>query len=110
MKRVTLWRMNAKSRSRRCATLAMSPVSRLSIPTTEWPRASRVSHRCEPMKPAAPVTTVRGMCWSPGGSERGDAPLEQDPHQRQPDDLEVERHRPVFDVVEIVLEPLLERG
>src|ERR1700730_11621989 len=28
------------------------------MPTTSWPSASSRSHRCEPMKPAAPVTTA----------------------------------------------------
>ena len=50
---------NTKSRSRRCAMLARSPVSRLSMPTTEWPRSSSASLRWDPMKPAAPVTTIR---------------------------------------------------
>ncbi len=31
------------------------------MPTTVSPRSSRVSARCEPMKPAAPVMTTRGM-------------------------------------------------
>src|SRR5215217_4747283 len=29
------------------------------MPTTSWPSSSRASARCEPMKPAAPVTTYR---------------------------------------------------
>ena len=28
------------------------------MPTTEWPRSSSASQRCEPMNPAAPVTTI----------------------------------------------------
>ncbi len=36
----------------------MLPVDRLSTPTTEWPSASSASVRCEPRKPAAPVTMI----------------------------------------------------
>ena len=43
---------------------AVSPVSRLSIPTTECPRSSSVSDRCEPMNPAAPVMTIRDIGFS----------------------------------------------
>src|SRR5215510_5417641 len=78
--------------------LCMSPVSRLSIPTTEWPRCSSVSQRCDPMKPAAPVTTVLGM-----------GTLEEAADDGEPHDLQVEAHRPVFNVVQIVLDTLFER-
>src|SRR5262249_29915651 len=96
--------MNWKSLSRRCARLDMSPVSRLSRPMTLCPRASKVSQRCEPMKPAAPVTTVVGM----NGLVR-DAAIEKAANDRQPHDLDVEADRPVFDVVQVVLDALLER-
>src|SRR5687768_17974005 len=91
--------MNTKSRFARCAMLAVSPVSRLSMPTTEWPRSRRASDRCDPMKPAAPVMTIRleGM------------PV-QAAHDGQPEDLEVEADGPVLDVIQVVLDPLLERG
>ena len=36
--------------------LSVRPVTRFSIATTSWPSAMRASHRCEPMKPAPPVT------------------------------------------------------
>src|SRR5689334_21506429 len=36
--------------------IASSYGSKLSSPTTVWPRRSRASQTCEPMKPAAPVT------------------------------------------------------
>src|SRR5262245_18312420 len=94
--------MNWKSRSRRCAMLARSPVSRLSMPTTAKPRSSSVSERCDPMKPAAPVMTTRGNL-GPGSVGCEDA------NQRQPHDLDIESHRPVLDLIEIVLEPLLAR-
>ena len=35
------------------------PVAKLSRLTTSWPRRSSVSSRCEPMKPALPVTSQR---------------------------------------------------
>src|SRR5262245_56383778 len=35
------------------------PVAKLSNPTTHWPSRNNVSTRCEPMKPAAPVTRKR---------------------------------------------------
>src|SRR4029453_3458005 len=50
--------MNRKSRLARCAMFAVEPVSRLSMPTTEWPRSRRASERGDPMKPAAPVMTT----------------------------------------------------
>src|SRR5215212_11763765 len=75
----------------------MSPVSRLSMPTIEWPRLRSVSLRCDPMKPAAPVMTVLGIS------------LEETSHEREPHDLEIEGHGPVFDVVQVVLDALLER-
>src|SRR5436190_18121258 len=89
--------MNWKSRSRRCATLPISPVSRLSMPTIEWPRSRSVSLRWEPMKPAAPVMTVLGIA------------LEEASHECEPHDFEIERHRPVLDVIQVVLDPLFER-
>src|SRR5689334_21672905 len=94
--------MNWKSRSRRCAMLARSPVSRLSMPTTLKPRSSSVSERCDPMKPAAPVMTTRGNLRS--GSVRC-----EHANQRQPHDLDIESNRPVLDVIQIVLDSLLER-
>src|SRR5690348_5114184 len=95
--------MNWKSRSRRCAMFDMSPVSRLSIPITECPRSRSASLRCEPMKPAAPVMTVLGM------TSVRDTALEQAADDGQPHDLDIEADRPVFDVVQVVLNPLLER-
>src|SRR5215213_3995565 len=89
--------MNSKSRSRRWAILPMSPVSRLSMPTIEWPRSRSVSLRWDPMKPAAPVMTVLGIS------------LKETSHEREPHDLEIEGHGPVFDVVQVVLDALLER-
>src|SRR5688572_30287887 len=39
--------------------LSGEPVMKLSMPRTSQPRASSDSHRWDPMKPAAPVTTTR---------------------------------------------------
>ena len=47
--------------ARQVGDVVESPVSRLSMPTTRRPRSSRVSDRCEPMKPAAPVMTILGI-------------------------------------------------
>src|SRR5688500_9096375 len=117
--------MNWKSRPARWAMLAVSPVSRLSTPTTLSPRSSRASARCEPMNPAAPVMTTRAM-WEfrlpsvrpqPRLRARPPTPatsvgvlVEEALHERQPHDLEVEHDRPVLDVVEVVLDALLDRG
>src|SRR6476646_7943905 len=81
---------------------AGSPVMKLSTPTTAKPMSSSVSARCDPMNPAAPVITTRpfvlvGMF------------MEEALHDRQPHDLEIKAHRPVLDVVEVVLDALVER-
>src|SRR5215204_792554 len=89
-----------KSRPARCAMLSTFPVSRLSIPTTDQPRSSSASDRCDPMKPAAPVMTALGILESRTLQTANDG---------QPHDFDVETDRPVLDVVEIVLDALLER-
>src|ERR1044071_3662750 len=66
--------MNSNSRSRRCAIFDMSPVRKLSIPTTEWPRLSSASHRCDPMNPAAPVTTDLRMYQIPNPKSQNPNP------------------------------------
>src|SRR4051794_24375201 len=43
----------------RCATFSGTPVTKLSRDNTSKPRASSSSQRCEPRKPAPPVTTAR---------------------------------------------------
>src|SRR2546421_12479511 len=70
------------------------------MPTTEKSLPSSVSARCDPRNPAAPVITTRclvGML------------VEKASDDRQPHDLEIEPHRPVLDVIEVVLDALLER-
>src|SRR6266436_2855554 len=44
----------------RWAMLSTEPVTKLSMPMTLWPRARSKSVKCEPRKPAAPVTTEVG--------------------------------------------------
>src|SRR3954447_4348832 len=44
----------------RCSIFAVDPVMKLSIPMTRCPSASSRSVRCEPRKPAPPVTTEIG--------------------------------------------------
>src|SRR5688500_2076669 len=102
--------MNTKSRPVRWAMLARSRVSRLSMPTTEQSRLSSSSARCAPMEPAAPVITMRCFMTNPIGSASGGLPLQNAAEERHPHDLEIERNRPVLDVVEVELDPLLERG
>src|ERR1700676_1163816 len=105
--------MNVKSRLARCEMFAVSPVRRLSMPTTSYPRSRRASERCEPMKPAAPVMTTG--CFIGRSFQRlGCQPsvcvfVEEAPDEREPHDLQVESDRPVLDVVQVVLDPLLER-
>src|SRR3954469_912668 len=43
----------------RCSTFSGEPVRKLSRHTTSTPRSSRCSQRCDPRKPAPPVTTAR---------------------------------------------------
>src|SRR5689334_18481951 len=40
--------------------LSLVPVKKLSTHSTSLPASSRRSHRCDPMKPAPPVTSTRG--------------------------------------------------
>src|SRR5436309_8845545 len=92
--------MNEKSRLTRCEMLAVSPVSRLSMPITVKSRSRSVSARCDPMKPAAPVMTTRflvGMF------------VKEPSQEREPHDFQIEPHRPVLDVVQVVLDALLDR-
>src|SRR5438067_1998340 len=49
-------RCRKRSGSRMCSMFASDPVSRLSTQITRLPRASSSSQRCDPKKPAPPVT------------------------------------------------------
>src|SRR5213078_2100922 len=44
-----------------CSMFASEPVSKLSTQMTRWPRLRSSSQRCEPRKPAPPVTRHVGM-------------------------------------------------
>src|SRR4051812_16827288 len=102
--------MKLKSRPARCAMLSTLPVRKLSIPTTLQPRSRSVSDRCDPMKPAAPVMTALGIERSAFGVALKSVAAVQPADERQPHDLQIERDGPVLDVIEVVLDPLLERG
>src|SRR5437667_208330 len=101
--------MNTKSRPARCAMFARSPVSRLSTPITEQSRSSSASARCDPMNPAAPVMTMRFFMYESRRTSEG-LTLQNAAEERHPHDLQIERDRPVFDVVEIELDAFFERG
>src|SRR5579884_3579485 len=66
--------MWTKSLSRMCSMLASVPVSRLSTQMTRWPRRRSSSHRCEPRKPAPPVTRLVGMARSLAQPAQGGCP------------------------------------
>src|SRR6185437_8353267 len=53
---MSAWTYRKRSGSRMWAMLASDPVSKLSTQITRCPRASSSSQRCEPRKPAPPVT------------------------------------------------------
>src|SRR3954471_20787494 len=62
------------------------------------------------MKPAAPVMTTRlGMVTSGWWLGLVRVLMEEALDDREPHDLQIEPHRPVLDVVQVVLNPLLER-
>src|SRR3954468_15724181 len=48
---------NSKAASPMCSMFCSDPVSRLSMQITRCPLPSRCSQRCDPRKPAPPVTT-----------------------------------------------------
>src|SRR5436190_3147682 len=99
--------MNVKSRLCRWTMFAVSPVRRLSMPMTSYPRSRSVSDRCDPMNPAAPVMTARFFI---GFTRLVCVFVEETLQEREPHDLQIEPHRPIFDVVQVVLDALLERG
>src|SRR5690349_19305628 len=51
------WRISSKRGClMRCATFSLLPVKKLSTHRTSWPCSSSRSQRCDPRKPAPPVT------------------------------------------------------
>src|SRR5688500_2366318 len=72
------------SGARRCSMFFSEPVSRLSTQTTRLPRSSRCSQRCEPRKPAPPVTRQVGIRWSvPTARSLADGELAIEPRERE---------------------------
>src|SRR5689334_20941719 len=55
------WRNSKSGFSLKNLTLSGEPVMKLSSASTEKPLARSASHRCEPMNPAPPDTTARGL-------------------------------------------------
>ena len=88
--------------SRRCAMLAMSPVSEI-VDADDGMTA--IEQRFAEMGSDEAGGAGDDGSWH--GVRSG--ALEQTADEREPHDLEVERHRPVLDVVEVVLDALLER-
>src|SRR5712691_7153748 len=59
---LTFWRRNSKSGlPSRCFKFAGDPVMKLSSVNTRMPLFSSASQRCDPMNPAPPETTARGL-------------------------------------------------
>src|SRR3990172_97811 len=113
-------------------TQAGLPVARLSNTVTSCPSRTNASTTCEPMNPAPPVTKilisasrfrVSGFGCGVSGvwATRRVAPtrnskpsdgvlVDESLPETQPEDLQIEGQGPVFNVVEVALDPLLERG
>src|SRR5689334_13438351 len=59
---LTFWRRSSKSGlPSMCFRFAGDPVMKLSSADTRMPRSSSASQRCDPMNPAPPETTARGL-------------------------------------------------
>src|SRR5512132_4015725 len=95
----TSWYRNSKSPLRMCSRFASVDVSRLSTQMTRCPWSSRWSQRCEPRKPAPPVTTEVGigtiLVTLPERREQDDVAdrVAAGEHHRQPVDPEPEPAR-----------------
>src|SRR6266851_2888144 len=95
--------------SRRCAMFLAVPVTRLSTQTTVHPSTSSRSQRCDPRKPAPPVTTARK-------SGTADAPVDEAAfaHRLGVEDVAaVDDHRTAhqaFDPIEVELAKLVPLG
>src|SRR2546423_2347146 len=55
------WRTSKSGLPRRWRRLSGEPVMKLWSASTRTPRSRRPEHRCEPMNPAPPETTARGL-------------------------------------------------
>src|SRR5437867_1572017 len=116
---VTSGRTNAKpGRRGGCSMSSTGPVMRLSMQTTSAPRPRRNSHRCEPMKPAPPVTRTRIESGRKDGPAADRVVLEAEPTHALglPHVAPVEDDRPThqgthpFQVEELELVPLGHEG
>src|SRR6266581_9233849 len=58
---MSIWRNSKSGFDRSVFRLSAEPVMKLSSASTRQPRSSRASQRCEPMNPAPPETTARGL-------------------------------------------------
>src|SRR6266550_7750504 len=58
---MSIWRNSKSGFYRSAFRLSAEPVMKLSSASTRQPRSSRASQRCEPMNPAPPETTARGL-------------------------------------------------
>src|SRR5258706_8757464 len=110
----------------RCEMLSVLPVMRLSMAMTRCPSARSRSDRCEPRKPAPPVTTDTGaeevdvmyLSDSQNSCRRAIKKSEglgsfrpetgHDDGNGAGEDFEVEPEGPVVDVLEVELHPLIE--
>src|SRR5258706_3547959 len=76
MKLLTLWSMKRKrGLAAKAAMFSRVPVEPLSMQSTWSPRWRKLSHRCEPMKPAPPV--MRILAISPADGIIAEAELSQ---------------------------------
>src|SRR5215475_11726207 len=81
----TSWSTKRNPSSRMCSMLAREPLTRLSTQMTRRPRSSRYSQRCEPRKPAPPVTSAVGTrrCYLSGPLPQVLVRLHVEPHREQ---------------------------
>src|SRR6267142_3032343 len=57
------WRNSKSGFPSSVLRFSREPVMKLSSASTRMPRARSASHRCEPMNPAPPEITARGLLW-----------------------------------------------
>src|SRR5256885_14342272 len=87
---MSIWRNSKSGFDRSAFRLSAEPVMKLSSASTRQPRSSRASQRCEPMNPAPPETTARGLFAA--NAAVGEAKTSH--HGRIVDVAAVDDHRP----------------
>src|SRR4051794_13753295 len=98
---MSAWMKRNVSPSRRWPMFCSDPVSKLSTQITRCPRSINASHRCDPRKPAPPVTKEVGMRASlePVSGDDGQAArLDRQRGRREVADVvavDLDRQRPV---------------